>query len=258
MNCEDYDSDANSKGLLISIEGPYATLAEHTALLVSQELKKGSAPWSGQVQFVQFRNPPGFSLGHSSVLQKPGKPLKDMDPYFHGAILAENHREQSSSLQSRLIDGGIVLTTAYVEGVVLDMGLKFSNAKECSRFASHQFNLEYDCLGLPHPNHVVMLDLSPQGWDELQPRKLQTRGGVGNYGKKDLPYFEEFNQWYHALGKKRNWNFVDCNPPHFSRSESVLVQSLCHLISELIERQPGLVDPSPPKRPGTHPASTLR
>lgn len=133
-------------------------------------------------------------------------------------------------------NGGIIISDRYVTSNMVHQAVKMNNDDEREEYLDWLYDLEYNKYGLPIPDCVIFLDLSPDISEKLMKDRANKFTGEQ---EKDI---HESNKEYlvscynNSLGiaKKYDWNRVKCNSGETLRSIDDISEEIYGLVKEYI------------------------
>lgn len=133
-------------------------------------------------------------------------------------------------------NGGIIISDRYVTSNMVHQAVKMNDDSEREAYLNWLYDLEYNKYGLPVPDCVIFLDLSP----EISEKLMQNRANkfTGNQEKdiheSDKEYLIDCYNNSLDIAKKYGWKRVKCNKGDVLRSIDDINEEIYSLIKEYI------------------------
>jgi len=140
-----------------------------------------------------------------------GKNAYDVNPYAASVLFAVD-RFASYKMKWQNKTDEIIVADRYVTSNVVHQASKLETNAEKEKFIHWLCDLEYDKLGLPHPDCVIFLDMPPEFAARLNAeRKNKIDGG----DKKDIhesnpEYLKKSYDNAVFAAKKLGWTIISC------------------------------------------------
>jgi dTMP kinase len=200
--------DKKISGKLIVIEGTDGTGKGTQTLLLEKDLaKKGY-----KVKVFDF---PMYHLKSSSVIKKYlagelGK-LDSVSPYQTSILFAMNRFEAVNEIKDYLNLNYIVLANRYTTSNMGHQAGRIAKTKDKNKFLNWLSDFEYNILGVPKPDKVILLHLKP----ELAQKRVDTKGKRSYLKNKTRDIYEDnlshlcsAYENYLWIAKKYKWDKV--------------------------------------------------
>jgi dTMP kinase len=201
----------HSKGKLIVVEGiDGAGKTTHTKLLVDwiqQDLKRNVATFD----FPAYTRSPFGQIIGKFLTGAFGDPIT-VDPFETALLYAGDRLHAKKELCDALDRGDTVVLNRYVPSnlaygcaklIILD------RANERARLENYTEQLEYELLGLPRPDLVVLLDTSQQTANALidtkGERQYLTQGQTRDHYEASSALQQIVSNEYRRLARENNW-----------------------------------------------------
>lgn len=157
-------------GKLIVIEGTDGSGKKTQAQLLIQHLHtEGHDPVS--VSFPQYGKK-SAGLVEEYLNGRYGKP-DEVTPYTASLFYALDRFDLSFEIRKALEGGKIIITDRYVDANAGHQGGKIKDPTERKKYLSWLYYLEYEILGIPKPNHVLILHVPAEMGQRLATQKQQ-------------------------------------------------------------------------------------
>lgn len=133
-------------------------------------------------------------------------------------------------------NGGIIISDRYVTSNMVHQAVKMNDDNEREEYLNWLYDLEYNKYGLPVPDCVIFLDLSPDISEKLM--KNRANKFTGNQEKdiheNDKEYLIDCYNNSLDIAKKYGWKRVKCNKGDVLRSIDDINEEIYSLIKEYI------------------------
>lgn len=197
-----------SRGKLIAIEGIDGSGKRTQVELLSGALReRGYSVFA--TGFPQYDSWFGKMVGQ--FLNGELGPLESVDPHFTALLYAGDRFEAKAKLKAALDNGQIVLADRYIASNLAHQTARVVPEKR-QDFLKWIEHLEYDIYGLPREDLVLYLRVPA-----VEAQKLVALKSSRSYtsAQKDLQeaslrHLENAAQMYDSLGKRANWNTIEC------------------------------------------------
>lgn len=133
-------------------------------------------------------------------------------------------------------NGGIILSDRYTTSNMVHQAVKMNDRAEREKYLNWLYELEFELYGLPKPDCVIFLNLSPIISQKLMENRMNKFTGEQ---QKDI---HEGNNEYLIncynnsleIAKKYNWKMVKCNDEENLRSIEDISNEVYEMIKEYI------------------------
>lgn len=202
----------HSKGKLIVVEGiDGAGKTTHTKLLVDwiqQELKRNVATFD----FPAYTRSPFGQIIGKFLTGAFGDPIT-VDPFETALLYAGDRLHAKKELCDALDRGDTVVLNRYVPSNLAYGCAKLTildRAPECSNLERYTEQLEYELMGLPRPDMVVLLDTSHHIANALIDTKgereyLNQHGQSRDHYEASTVLQQIVSDEYRRLARENNW-----------------------------------------------------
>ena len=106
-------------------------------------------------------------------------------------------------------DGGLVVSDRYTTSNAVHQGSKVPEA-ERAEFFRWLYDLEYDRMGLPRPDLVVLLDMPVEVSEQLMRKREQRTGTRADIHERDEAYLEKCRAVARQAAEYYGWKRVSC------------------------------------------------
>ncbi len=218
----------NKRGKLIVLEGVDGT-GKHTQteLLLKRLLaeKLTAATWS----FPQYEKETG-----KRIKEYLGTHPDNVNPYEASLLYAEDRFEAKDTLEALLLAGDTVVLDRYVDSNVGHQGGKIEDEQKRKDYLEWLYDLEYGGNGIPRPDLVVILRLSP----EVAQERAKKRGGPSDGHEANLAHLMRAEKAYVWLTEKypHDHAIVDCAENGEQLSPELIHDKVWKKVSKLLSR----------------------
>ena len=105
--------------------------------------------------------------------------------------------------------GGLVVSDRYTTSNAVHQGSKVPEG-ERAEFFHWLYDLEYDRMGLPRPDLVVLLDMPVELREKLMPQREQSTGTHADIHERDEDYLKKCRDVALHAAKYYGWRTVSC------------------------------------------------
>lgn len=178
-----------AKGKLIVIDGlDGAGKATQAALLVGALRKAGKKV--ATLDFPQYEKQHFGRLIGECLSGKHGDFLH-LSPKIASVLYAADRFEASAKIQKWLLAGYYVILDRYVSANQIHQGGKIRDIKERRVFLEWLQTVEYGVFGIPKPDRVIFLDVTPEVTRKLLLAQANKQTKKGYLGKREKDVVEE-------------------------------------------------------------------
>lgn len=204
------------KGKLIVIDGlDGAGKATQAMLLVARLKKEGKKVVS--LDFPQYQNN-FFGRLIGECLSGEHGDFLHLAPHIASVLYAGDRFEASARIRKWLSEGKYVVLDRYVSANQIHQGGKIQNVSERKKFLQWLGTLEYTVFGIPRPDRVIFLDVTPEITREMLVLQVNKRDKKSYLGKNKKDVVEESMEYMLAsrtsalylARTEKNWMKVSC------------------------------------------------
>jgi dTMP kinase len=192
------------KGKLIVIEGIDGSGKSTQFDLLRARLDRNGVSFKYQ-RFPRYDNP-SSQLVRMYLAGEFGNSAEAVSPYSASVFYAADRAAAfAGELGEVYENGGLLLLDRYTTANLVHQGAKLEG-EEREKYSDWLCDLEYEKLGLPQPDIVILLDM-PEGKSlEL----IEKRGNAADIHEKDAGFLRRCAECARYMGKKYNWEVVSC------------------------------------------------
>ena len=196
------------KGSLIVFEGIDGSGKETQASLLEEKLKKQGK----KVMHISF---PDYDSPSSALVKMYlhgdfGSDPSDVNPYaaslFYGVDRFASYRIRWRSFYE---NGGIVIADRYTTSNMVHQMIKYEEPEKRKEFLAWLEKTEYEELGLPRPDLVILLDI-PVELSEALVRERAAKGGTMDIHEQHVEYLSRCHEAYKELLSIYKWKRISC------------------------------------------------
>lgn len=107
--------------------------------------------------------------------------------------------------------GDIILADRYTTSNMVHQAVKISDEVERQQFLDWLWDFEFNKLGLPEPDKVIFLDMSPEVAAKLIDARSIKDQRVKDIHEQDKAYLKHCHEAYVWLANKYGWSQVKCD-----------------------------------------------
>ena len=166
-----------------------------------------------------------------------GKNAEDVNAYAASTFYAvDRFASFKTDWEEFYNNGGIIISDRYVTSNMVHQAVKMNNDYEREAYLNWLYDLEYNKYGLPVPDCVVFLDLSPDISEKLMKDRANKFTGESqkDIHESDKEYLVNCYNNSLEIVKKYGWNRVKCNNGEKLRSIEDISEEIYTLIKEYI------------------------
>lgn len=197
------------KGKLFVIDGADAAGKQtQTRLLVSRLNETGflGDNRAHYITFPNYESPWGRVIKEVYLSGALGK-LEDIDPLASAILYAADRAAEAQNIRDILESGDWIIMDRYVQSNFTYQAIRIEDSLERDRFVHTLQTIEYEYIGLPRPDEVLILELS----NDIRAQRSSERGSEDIH-EKNHGYMAAVSAEYRRLAKKFGWKIVDCSP----------------------------------------------
>ncbi len=205
-----------AKGKLIVIDGlDGAGKATQAALLVARLKKEGKRVVT--MDFPQYKKNFFGRLIGECLAGEHGDFLH-LAPHIASVLYAGDRFEAATQIQKWLREGKYVVLDRYVSANQIHQGGKIKSVSERKKFLQWLSTLEYVIFGIPQPDRVIFLDVTPDISREMLISQINKQDKKSYLGKNKKDVVEESMEYMLAsrtsalylARTEKNWVRVNC------------------------------------------------
>ena len=220
-------------GKLIIIEGSDGSGKETQTNLLYKKLKERNFNIK-KISFPNYESPASEPL-KMYLSGDFGKDVNDVNSFAASTFFAvDRYASYKQDWEKFYKSGGIVLSDRYTTSNMVHQASKIENKEEKQIFLDWLIDLEWNKLGLPTPDVVIFLDVSP----ELSQKLMSDRKNkITGEEKKDIheTNSEYLKNSYHNalnLAKQYGWIIVSCETDGVLKNIEEINEDIIKKLSE--------------------------
>ncbi|MFS2213734.1 dTMP kinase [Telluria sp. Tellsp104] len=195
---------------LIVIEGIDGTGKRTQSQLLVENLRKISIT----AHLFGFPDYQGTVMGQTIGKMLAGTlgDLSHVHPYFSASLFALDRAEKRSQILNCLAQGEWVICDRYVYSNVAHQACRLP-AEDRGEFLAWVEHLEYNVLGLPKPDEIILLSMEDHQSKTLRENRQEHSysGSVLDVHESDLKGMSSAREIYEELAKALNWKVIECS-----------------------------------------------
>ena len=220
-------------GKLIIIEGSDGSGKETQTNLLYKKLKERNFNIK-KISFPNYESPASEPL-KMYLSGEFGKDVNDVNSFAASTFFAvDRYASYKQDWEKFYNNSGIVLSDRYTTSNMVHQASKIENEEDKQIFLKWLIDLEWNKLGLPTPDIVIFLDVSP----ELSQKLMSDRKNkITGEEKKDIhetnsEYLK--NSYYNALNlaKQYGWTIVSCETDGVLKNIEEINEDIIKKLSE--------------------------
>lgn len=130
--------------------------------------------------------------------------------------------------------GGLVVSDRYTTSNAVHQGSKVPEG-ERAEFFRWLYDLEYDRMGLPRPDLVVLLDMPVELSEQLMRKREQSTGTHADIHERDEDYLKKCRDVALHAAKYYGWRTVSCAKDGAIRSVEDIHEEVCAIVKSCLE-----------------------
>ena len=195
-------------GKLIVFEGTDGSGKATQAKLLCETLAQRGIAYR-EIDFPRYGNPfaePANLYLHGALGNRPG----DVNAYAASTFYAvDRYASYQRVWKDYYQGGGLVVSDRYTTSNAVHQGSKVPEA-ERAEFFRWLYDLEYDRMGLPRPDLVVLLDMPVELSEQLMRKREQSTGTHADIHERDEDYLKKCRDVALHAAKYYGWRTVSC------------------------------------------------
>ena len=166
--------------------------------------------------------------------RKPG----DVNPYAASAFYAvDRYASWKKVWQGWYESGGLVLADRYTTSNAIHQTAKLTEAEQ-EPFLDWLRDFEYDKLGLPEPDLVLLLDVPTDFSEALLRRRENETGTAGDIHETDSAYLAACRTAARRAAERLGWHRIDClDEAGRMRSVEDIHEEIWRTVAPLLEKK---------------------
>lgn len=197
-------------GKLIVIEGvDGAGKQTQTELLKQNLLKEGFAIVSKD--FPRYGEKSAYFV--EEYLRGAYGKADEVGPYRASLFFALDRFAASKELYGLLKQGMLIISNRYETSNRGYQGQKIADPEERKKYFVWSKHMEYEILGIPRPDLVIFLHVTPEIGQKLVGKKEErayTRGKSHDIHEEDIELLRRTEEVYLEMAKDPEWKTVEC------------------------------------------------
>jgi dTMP kinase len=223
----------NREGLFVDFEGGDASGKATQTAFLQEELSRMTDKPVSVFSFPRYKQSGPADLVTEMTRGDHGDPLK-MSPKIASLPFTLDRVLARDDLQKALSQGHLICDR-YVPSNLAYQAAKFEDASEQDEYVRWLEKLEYEECGVPRPDLVLFLDVSPH----ISRRLLLERGRLLDKHESSLAYQERVYEVYARLSRERtDWKIIRClDEKNELRSQAEIRQQISAVVLEYYQCQ---------------------
>ena len=195
-------------GKLIVFEGTDGTGKSTQFALLTKRLQSENIPFR-RLQFPQYLEP-SSALIRMYLNGEFGDDPNSVNAYAASTFYAvDRYASYQRVWKDYYQGGGLVVSDRYTTSNAVHQGSKVPEA-ERAEFFRWLYDLEYDRMGLPRPDLVVLLDMPVELSEQLMRKREQSTGTHADIHERDEDYLKKCRDVALHAAKYYGWRTVSC------------------------------------------------
>lgn len=222
-------------GKIFVIDGTDGSGKETQFKLLCEKFEERNIPYY-KISFPRYDNP-SSSLVKMYLGGEFGENAQEISPYIASIFFSvDRYAGFKQEIEREMKTDKIILIDRYTTSNMVHQAGKISDKKERDKFLKWLWNLEFEIMGLPLPDKVFFLNMSPEFVEILiKNRKNKITGEE----KKDIheKSAEHLRAAYEAgcyVAKKYKWEQIICNKKDMIRTVEDIHHEIFTKIKECI------------------------
>ncbi|MBQ9979679.1 MAG: thymidylate kinase [Oscillospiraceae bacterium] len=223
-----------SMGKLIVIEGTDGCGKTTQLALLAKALEQRGEKFR-QLDFPRYEDP-------SATLLKMyldgafGTDPEAVNPYAASTFFAvDRYASYHTDWKDYYKSGGVLLSNRYTTSNATHQGAKLPH-EEREKFFKWLYDYEFDLLGIPAPDMVILLDVPIAITEKLMAGRREENGGKSDIHEDDLGYLRLSRESARHAAELLGWQVIDCTDGEVMRPQEEIHEDILKLVSPLLEK----------------------
>lgn len=197
------------RGKLIVIDGADAAGKKTQSKLLVDKLNESNVLGENKARYITFPNyesPWGRIIKEVYLSGELGN-LEDIDPLASAMLFVADRATEAQKIRNALNGGDWLIVDRYVQSNFTYQGIRIEDMEKRDWFINTLQAIEYQYIGLPRPDKVLILELS----NEVRFQRSFERG-YEDIHEKNHDFMVAVADEYRRLADKFGWQIIDCSP----------------------------------------------
>jgi len=163
----------------------------------------------------------------------------EVGPYKASLFFALDRFAASAKIKGLLDQGMVVLANRYETSNRGFQGQKFTDDAERKKYFAWSKHIEYDILGIPKPDLVIFLHITPEISQKLVAQKEArdyTQGKSHDIHEADIELLRRTEKVYLEMAEDSEWRTIDCvKDGHIMGIEDIQAKVIA-VVKEFLEK----------------------
>jgi len=163
----------------------------------------------------------------------------EVGPYKASLFFALDRFAASAKMKGMLDEGMVVLANRYETSNRGFQGQKFTDDTERKKYFAWSKHIEYDILGIPKPDLVIFLHITPEISQKLVAQKearKYTQGKSHDIHEADIELLRRTEKVYLEMAKDPEWRTIDCMQDNTIMSIEDIHAKVLAVVKEFLEK----------------------
>jgi len=223
-------------GKLIVIEGvDGAGKGTQTELLKKALLEKGHP--IVDVDFPRYGEKSAFFV--EQYLNGAYGKADEVGPYKASLFFALDRFAASKEMYGMLDQGSIIIANRYETSNRAFQGQKIEDPEKRKEYFDWSKQFEYEILGIPRPDLVICLHVSPEIGQKLVAKKGEReyiKGKTHDIHEEDIELLRRTEQVYLEMAKDPEWKIIECEKDGHIMSKEEIHQKVIEVVLEFLKK----------------------
>ena len=226
-----------TRGVFIVIDGLDGSGKATQTRLLSKRLAEKGVP-SESIDFPRYNDNLFGALIGECLAGKHGDFLH-LDPKIASTLYALDRLESAPQIETWRSAGRLVLADRFVSSNQIHQGGKIADEGERATFLAWLEHMEHTVLGVPRPDAVIYLRVSPETTLALLAEKRQAKNRALGKGEKDQVESDQayVDRSYACAGwlaaTQPGWHIIDCMEQGRMRAPESIHEDVFSLVAKL-------------------------
>lgn len=225
------------RGAFIVIDGLDGSGKATQTDLLAKRLAERGIP-SESIDFPRYNDNVFGALIGECLAGKRGDFLH-LDPKIASTLYALDRLESAPQIEAWRAAGRLVLADRFVSSNQIHQGGKIADEAERTVFLAWLARMEHGVLGVPRPDAVIYLRVSPETTLALLSEKRETKNQALGEGEKDQVESDRayVDRSYACAGwlaaSEPGWHIIDCMDEGGMRAPEAIHEDVFRLVAQL-------------------------
>ncbi len=221
-------------GRFIVIEGLDGSGKDTQAKLLAQTVESMYKKDVKLLSFPDYDSPASIPL--KMYLQGEfGEKPDDVNAYAASAFFAvDRYASYAKTWAEHHKQGGVVLANRYTTANAVHQCAKLPE-NQWDSFTDWLFDFEYNKMGLPEPDMVILLDVQPDISQKLLSKRYEGDESKKDIHEQDVEYLNRCRKAAHFCAQRFKWQVISCTENGQMRTKEDIAKEMKNKTAEVLK-----------------------